>query len=367
MLIMITCKYSIYLCEIDLKTNLYTIIIMSNYKCGKCNYTSNKKCDMDRHIVIHNKQEIQIPKKVGTPRKKSQMSKEQTQKSKLIDQQIAYLNIQLASQIITHIAKTDIDLAAQLLTHVSQMDAHLVEQLLVHNEIQSNQVIQKNNQLTIKSDVEIQDNNRLAIKTDGAIQDNIKLDIPQQTVSIKQKKIVMTQKKYIMSTYQNAPELKSLLDYSIIKDDQDVETFIKRLIYNNEKKRSHIFIGDLLVQIYKKNDPTQQSLWADNLYELTFIVSNGVINDKTEWYVDKKGIRTTEYIIKPLIDYIEMIGFDYRNDHLLLTKKKHLSLFSSMLQVFSVFRKKEFNRQVLKYIAPNFDSLKLRNQYLHTM
>jgi hypothetical protein len=299
------------------------IVIMSNYKCGRCEYTSTKKYNVDKHIASHNNQDSQISE-VETHNQKSQIGKTQNE---LLEMQ-------------NEISKKN-EMIIQLTDQLTQLNIQLAAQIAIQTNIQlTNQIVTNQN-----------------------------IKISSQNVSTKRKNIkkssenIITPRKYIMNTYREAPELKQLLDYSVILNGEDMMSFMQHLIGENEGKRLYIFIGDLLIEHYKKNDPMQQSIWIDNLCELTFIISNCIINNKTEWYIDKRGIRTTEYIIKPLIEYIETQVNEFRCDFLRIKKRVPMDL-GQILGVLIDIRAKDMNRQILKYIAPQFDSLKLRNQHL---
>jgi len=66
-------------------------------------------------------------------------------------------------------------------------------------------------------------------------------------------------KNYIQQNYPNAPVLKGPFDYAKLtfNDNELIDT----LIYKYKHKCLCEYLGDFLVEYYKKDDPSDQSVW----------------------------------------------------------------------------------------------------------
>ncbi|ARF12563.1 zinc finger protein [Klosneuvirus KNV1] len=176
---------------------------------------------------------------------------------------------------------------------------------------------------------------------------------------------------YVVKNYKNAPVLEKLTDYSYItyKDDKDDADIIEMLYTYHETKTLYKYLGDIIIKAYKKEDPNNQSLWASDPSRLTYIVRE-LINSKSEWLVDKGGIKTTKYIIKPLMDYLDKYIVNYQ-DKLATYMVQNITIMSiaetekisriqdNYLHVLQEIRNNILQPAILKYIAPYFHVTKL--------
>jgi len=170
---------------------------------------------------------------------------------------------------------------------------------------------------------------------------------------------------YITTNYANAPVLKALNDYSVIEHDDNNDEFnlIDALIIQHDIGTLDKYIGDFIVKTYKKEDPSQQSIWNSDTTRLTYVIRE-IINKNPGWKSDKKGVSTKKYIIDPLLKYIDQIVSDYmqtasddladnihemewqlkeRTDKINSAAKIHYNIINKFLAV-----------NILKYIAPHF-------------
>lgn len=173
---------------------------------------------------------------------------------------------------------------------------------------------------------------------------------------------------YIAENYDGAPVLKKLKDYSYIKeqevdeDDTDDEfDLIGMLIYHDTKETLNEYLGNIIVEAYKKKDPKKQSIWNSDTVRLNYIIRD-LINKKPDWTVDKKGVKTTKYIIDPLLEYIRDQVTNYVLDNtadkfIHLTEYKlnqHAEKLNNCGQIIASIDNKSLSKSILKYIAPHF-------------
>ncbi len=187
---------------------------------------------------------------------------------------------------------------------------------------------------------------------------------------------------YLLLNYNDAPGLTQLSDYSIMS--KNVDSLINDLIFYYKKNKLDKHIGDFIVQQYKKKEPELQSIWSSDVDRLNYFIRE-LINDsgnnsdniiilktkktqtkcdknKFQWVIDKKGIKMTEYIIDPLLNYISTIGTAY-----LQQKNKQINegfdihkdakLLEDIQIVASIncdIKNNTLSKNINKYIAPHF-------------
>ena len=169
---------------------------------------------------------------------------------------------------------------------------------------------------------------------------------------------------YVTKNYANAPTLEAIKDYSYLGYDENDSDFdlIETLIYEHNTNTLPNYLGDFIVAYYKKLDPQKQSIWNSDTSRLTYVIKE-IINKKSDWAVDKKGIKTSKSIIDPLVEYIKQIVSDYLETtenideyiHESAHKMKlHLDKFKSAGEIMCDINNKVLQEQILRYIAPYF-------------
>jgi len=168
---------------------------------------------------------------------------------------------------------------------------------------------------------------------------------------------------YVMQNYTDAPALKPLNDYDTIQyNDKDDEFDIMTMIFHHHRKRSLAgYLGDFIVKSYKKDDPSQQALWSSDAVRLTYVVRE-ILNKKTDWSVDKGGIKTSSYIINPFLEYIKQLLVDFNEENRLenhlndnvLRMKQRMDDLNASAEIIANIKNKVLSEQLLKHIAPHF-------------
>ena len=174
---------------------------------------------------------------------------------------------------------------------------------------------------------------------------------------------------YVAQNYNNAPILKTLKDFSYLEyadddsdDNEDDKFDLSQTLINNHKDKKLVnYLGDIIVQAYKKDDPTKQSIWNSDCVRLTYVIRD-LIDKKPDWFVDKKGVKTARYIIAPLLEYIRelMDTFlennkleDYLDEHVSKMRKRVANIEGAS-EICFIIKNKTLSEQILKYIAPHF-------------
>lgn len=165
---------------------------------------------------------------------------------------------------------------------------------------------------------------------------------------------------YVVNNYEDAPPLLCLDDYSQLNDSDDKE-LVEVLIIQQENNKLDQFIGEYLVGEYKKDDPAEQSIWNSDTTRLTYIIKEVLKNNKSDWTVDKKGVKTKEYIIDPLLNYIKPLLKEYTiqqscelqnvTDH---KSKKIIENLTIANIIMKNINNGNLSADIIKYIAPHF-------------
>jgi hypothetical protein len=169
--------------------------------------------------------------------------------------------------------------------------------------------------------------------------------------------------KYITKNFPNAPVLErkdipKLLEYDNAKEpDQDklAEEWICA-----EKTGSLVpSIGKIIINIYKPDDPAFQPVWNSDVERLTFY--RRALNDKKvgTWVTDKKGIDTSNQIIKPMLAHIEQQLIAYNKKHPTPEEIQKLGQIimehvETSHKIISRLRDGQLETAVLRFCAPHF-------------
>lgn len=172
---------------------------------------------------------------------------------------------------------------------------------------------------------------------------------------------------YVTQNYGDAPVLKKLKDYSYLQEidvdsDDDDEFDLSQLIINQHTDKTIVkYLGNIIVEAYKTEDPSKRSIWNSDSVRLTYIIRE-LINKKPDWTVDKKGVKTTKYIIAPLLEYIRHLMADFIENNRLENflhdsewrMKRRMDNLKAAGEICFNIKNKSLEEQILKYIAPHF-------------
>jgi hypothetical protein len=177
----------------------------------------------------------------------------------------------------------------------------------------------------------------------------------------------MSALKFILTNYKNAPLLEPIKNDRLLEYTGDTVTnmndLINNLFYNYKHKLLDRYIGDIIIKIYKKDDPNEQSIWSSDIQRFNYIIRQ-LIGKKTNWYTDKKGIAVVDTIINPLLQYIKKILQEYVQDNKLndkqinnLSKSLIETILNNMMTANLIIvdiDNKILEDNILKYITPYF-------------
>ena len=164
---------------------------------------------------------------------------------------------------------------------------------------------------------------------------------------------------YVTKNYTEAPVLKCITDVPALHIDLSEDQVVDNVIDEYRNDNLIGFIGDLIIKNYKKKDPKMQSVWNSDTDRLTYVVRI-LLNKKYYWKMDKKGIDTSNYIIKPILNYIKQKLKDYmktsapskRSDE---TQKimTDMNNMNDSHKIITLIESNDLLEDILKYIAPH--------------
>lgn len=173
-------------------------------------------------------------------------------------------------------------------------------------------------------------------------------------------------KNYVQQNYPEAPALLPLPDYSAITYDEDTEVvdddFISTLVYNYNNNCLHKYFGDFIIKYYRTEDPSQQSVWSSDISRLTYVVKELLSNNKSIWNHDYKGVKTKEYIVLPLLNYIKLYIDKFWIDNLdsfkhfkgANTLGKLQNTYNTIYKIKNDIESDVLSNDIIRYIAPYF-------------
>lgn len=195
-------------------------------------------------------------------------------------------------------------------------------------------------------------------KQNRELKEYIKVSKPGNTYNV-------SIKNYVKQNYPDAPPLEGMADYAKIKYDsvenEYEEHFIFTVVYHYRHHALTGYLGDFIIKCYKKDDPSQQSVWNSDVSRLTYIIKELFANKDSVWNHDYKGVKVKKCIIDPLLKYIRDIINQYwivsmENFNKLETVKLiELQEILVTLQLIKTdIETGNLADNMIKYIAPHF-------------
>lgn len=165
---------------------------------------------------------------------------------------------------------------------------------------------------------------------------------------------------YALKNYNEAPLLKTIENCEDInRKKDDAKKFVRILAYEYKNKHLDAYIGDYIVELYRKEDPANQSIWNSDTNRMTYLIRGILANNKVDWKIDKKGVKTDELLIAPILDHIDKeireymstLKIDYGSE---MQIREAMELINNTSAITKSIEMKSLNKEILKYIAPYF-------------
>ena len=312
------------------------------YKCKKCKYSTNDKSNINRHNKSYSHLSTIEPTTHKFICKKC--NKEFSCKQSLSRHTLHYCRVH--EEATDKNAKIQ-ELESKLLEYQCLMKVKELEIELKHAN-------QKINELQVNPNNTNNSNNQPNNLTNN--------NTNNQTNNITYK---ISVKNYVQQHYPEAPPLLCLPDYEQLTYDEETnepdDDFISTLVYNYNNHCLHKYLGDFLIKYYKKDDPSQQSVWSSDISRLTYVIKELLANKESIWNHDYKGIKTKEYIVSPLLNYIKTYMDKFWVENLDNFKRLKIDIVLKLQNTYHVLYKIKksidtdvLGNDIIKYIAPHF-------------
>ena len=174
--------------------------------------------------------------------------------------------------------------------------------------------------------------------------------------------------KYLAKHHSSAPPVKQLKGKELTKlityEGTKKYSLAEIIVHNYSQKTLHIFVGNLIIDKYKTDEPEDQSVWMSDISRLCFIIMEELKDGNSEWVKDKSGLKITKLIIIPIMEKIKDvliqhsknindINIDPATDN--ETAKENLNILQIINCVIRDINLSKFNPHILKHIAPEFN------------
>jgi len=315
---------------------------MAEFECITCNYKTNLKANLDRHNNTSKHKKKKASDHIIISQNEHSSACDNCCKNKKIEHELSILELKLK------FAEKEIN---RLHDEIKKKDEIIKEK---ENEMKNNN----------KYLVEENEYKKLILE---------KLSFKSDTSTIK----------YLNHHYKNAPILETIKDITKLINSDD-KKLCEKVLYAFEHQTLDKFIGDIIIEEYRKEDPSMISFWNGDKNRLHCFIREEV-SGKIIWTVDNNGTKVKSIVIQPFIEFIknkiniyngqcykekdllddELIKYskndqatrDKNIDNIQSTKSKRDKLIdinricSELLMTNGI---KDIEHKVLKYIAPYF-------------
>jgi len=166
--------------------------------------------------------------------------------------------------------------------------------------------------------------------------------------------------KYLIQNYPDAPPLQQITNFTFVKDVTECRSRLPELLieyYNTDKFVP--YLAENIVNIYKKVDPKDQSLWTSDVSRENFIVKNKINEKESKWIRDNKGSMIVENAVRPCLNIIlEELRWYYTElfNGVSFKGKLHPSIVAmdTILQIKQAIDDKKIEEEIRKRLSTKF-------------
>jgi len=173
--------------------------------------------------------------------------------------------------------------------------------------------------------------------------------------------------KYLSKYRTTAPIMKPLKGRELTKmityKGSKYYTLADVAVHNYKHKTLHKFLGNMIIDKYKTDEPDDQSVWLSDLSRLSFIIRE-LKDGNPEWVTDKSGNKLIKLIISPMMKKVkEMLlenisDIDDKNNESEIDDveaKDNVQTMEKINEIIRDINMRKFDNAILKYIAPEFN------------
>jgi hypothetical protein len=168
-----------------------------------------------------------------------------------------------------------------------------------------------------------------------------------------------------INKFVHAPILVKFENYELFG--QNYEVLVNVLMRQFEKNILHEYVGDVIINYYKKDNVEQQSFWNTNDADFTYIVRD-VINtsniSKHVWLVDDGARKIIDKIINPITNYLNSVITKHAITYEQIYGKNsfyNISEYNQKIKIYEHLTSQQFINNIIKYITPSFSYFTVDN------
>lgn len=137
---------------------------------------------------------------------------------------------------------------------------------------------------------------------------------------------------YSIQNYNDAPSIKAINIDLIETFDGDDKKITEDILSAYKHKTLNKYLGEMILKLYKKEDPKHQSIWNTDNTRLTYLIKELLNNKSSNWVVDRKGIKTIEYLIDPVLEHIKKLLTFYQYNYTIPEKGQNITEMEMVLE-----------------------------------
>ena len=168
---------------------------------------------------------------------------------------------------------------------------------------------------------------------------------------------------FVMNKYADAPHIK-MIDPEKIECFQNIDMKkVEDMVSDYRNDRFVTFVINTIISLYKKENPEDQVIWSTDSSRYNYLIKELLENEDSYWVVDKKGTKSQNYLVEPILKFIrkEIIKYNELACDALANPNLPKSKFSIILdtQKYSIDIIKDIDDGILgddiiKKMAKNF-------------
>lgn len=164
---------------------------------------------------------------------------------------------------------------------------------------------------------------------------------------------------FIIKHYNDAPCIKTFTNFELLTEGNEDYSIAEIAIHKYKYNELCSYIGDIIVNEYKTQDPRKQAFWTSDVNRLAYLIREVTSSNKVEWFTDKGGVKLSKYITKPILDHMNADLTRYYDESLTniesdineSTKKELRDKMIISKSITKLIQSNQLNDDIIKYIA----------------
>ncbi len=158
---------------------------------------------------------------------------------------------------------------------------------------------------------------------------------------------------FVVNNFSSSPYLAEPQTPETLNESKTMSLNQLVVMYYNDGRLVK-FIGDYIIKIYKKEKPSEQSMWNSDVSRMTYIINKCINKTENIWTYDKKGIQVKKIVIEPLLKYIKNKLMKYCEENSYASEEPELSRLKASVEIIQLINGGTLANDVVRYIAPEF-------------